>query len=71
MPKHEQASRHMCMSIHIHMPAVKFQRGSLRIEVADREEKRKKRTTERQRQRKTEEDEVKREEVKEIDKTDS
>lgn len=25
------------MSIHIHMPAVKFQRGSLRIEVADRE----------------------------------
>lgn len=41
LPKHEQASRHMCMSIHIHMPAVKFQRGSLRIEVADREGKEK------------------------------
>lgn len=44
MPEHEQASRHVCMSIHIHMPAVKFQRGSgmpcfPRIEVADRKGK--------------------------------
>lgn len=45
MPEHEQANRHMCMSVythtHTHIPAVIFHRGPgtpcfPRIEVADR-----------------------------------